>query len=87
MTTLIKIIPVMFFMCIFTIIVRAQTGTEQSMLVKIYLESKDDIHNLDDMSLDFATSKIEKYAQVVVTQSELTEINRRGFVTEIIGPL
>jgi hypothetical protein len=85
MTTLIKIIPVMFFMCIFTIILRAQTETEQRMLVKIYIESKDDIHNLDDMSLDFATLKIENYAQVVVTQSELTEINRRGFVTEIIG--
>ncbi|MCH8033654.1 MAG: carboxypeptidase regulatory-like domain-containing protein [Bacteroidetes bacterium] len=85
MTTLIKIIPVMFVMCIFTIVVWAQTETEQRMLVKIYLESKDDIHNLDDMSLDFATSNIEKYAQVVVTQSELTEINRRGFVTGIIG--
>ncbi len=85
MTTFIKIIPVIFVICIFTIIVRAQTETGQRMLVKIYLESKDDIHNLDDMSLDFATSKIEKYAQVVVTQSELNEINRREFVTEIIG--
>ena len=75
----------MFFMCISTIILQAQTETEQRMLVKIYLESKADIHNLDDMSLDFATLKIEKYAQVVVTQSELTEINRRGFATEIIG--
>jgi hypothetical protein len=85
MTTLIKIIPVVFVVCIFTIMLRAQTETEQRMLVKIYLESKDDMHNLDDMSLDFATLKIEKYTQVVVTQSELTEINRRGFVTEIIG--
>lgn len=84
MTTLIKIMPVMFVVCIFTIKVLAQTDTEQRMLVKIYVESKDDIHDLDDMFLDFATSKIEKYAQVVVTQSELTEINRRGFVTEII---
>ncbi len=57
---------------------------ESRMLVRIYLKAPEYIAALDDMHLDFASLAITDHADVVVTQSELTEIERRGFQTQII---
>ncbi len=78
-----RIAATLFIIVVFILNATAQTITSQRMLVNIYLENKEEIRRLDDMALDFATSKIEEFAQVVVTQSELKEINNRGFHTEI----
>ncbi len=56
---------------------------ESRMLVRIYLEVPEQIGALDDMHLDFASLAISDHADVVVTASELAEIERRGFLTEI----
>ncbi|MFC2121862.1 M14 family zinc carboxypeptidase, partial [Bacteroidota bacterium] len=63
----------------------SQTSMNKRVLVKIYLENKEDIKTLDDMALDFATHRIEKHAEVIVTQKELEEIHKRGFKTELIS--
>ena len=60
------------------------TAGESRMLVRIYLESPEHVMVLDDMHLDFASLAITDHADVVVTPSEHTEIQRRGFQTEII---
>jgi len=65
------------------------TGTkavafEYRMLVRIYVEDARKISMLSDMDLDFATLTVTDHADVVLTQSELNEIQRRGFRTEVI---
>ncbi|MBC8488913.1 MAG: carboxypeptidase regulatory-like domain-containing protein [Bacteroidetes bacterium] len=85
MRAILRIAATLFIIVIFTLKVTAQIKISQRMLVKIYLENKEEVHRLDDMALDFATLKIEEFAQVVVTQSELNEINLRGFLTEVIA--
>lgn len=59
-------------------------ASESRMLVRIYLEDPEHIIALDDMYLDFASLAITNHADVVVTAQELTEIQKRGFQTEII---
>ena len=85
MKTITGIAATLFIILVFILNASAQTTSTQRMLVNIYLENKEDIHRLDDMALCFATSKIEGFAQVVLTQSELDEINHRGFHTEIVA--
>ncbi|MBL7104433.1 MAG: hypothetical protein ISS18_08885, partial [Bacteroidales bacterium] len=70
MRAILRIAATLFIIVIFTLKVTAQIKISQRMLVKIYLENKEEVHRLDDMALDFATLKIEEFAQVVVTQSE-----------------
>jgi len=65
--------------------VRGQNTFNKRMLIKISLENKSDIKLLDDMYLDFATQRISNHAEVIVTESELMEIHRRGFNTSIIS--
>lgn len=57
---------------------------ESRMLVRIYLEEPEQIVVLDDMHLDFASLAVTDHADVVVTQPELAEIERRGLQTKII---
>lgn len=62
----------------------AQTDVDKKMLIRIDLGKKENISLLNDMALDFATEKVTQYAEVIVRQSEIDEINRRGFTTEEI---
>jgi len=54
------------------------------LLVRVHLNSPQDIVALEDMALDFATLRVADHAEVVVTPGELAEIRRRGFRTEVI---
>lgn len=56
----------------------------QKMLAKIFVDSPDEIARLDDLRLDFASSRIEEYAWVVVSWAEVDEIESRGFKVEIV---
>ena len=80
-----RIVIIFFIIVVFILNTTAQTITSQRMLVNIYVENKEGLRRLDDMALDYATSKVEEFAQVVVTQSELNEINNRGFHTEVVA--
>ena len=85
MKTIPGIAATLFIILVFILNASTQTISSQRMLVNIYLENKEELRKLDDMALCFATSKIEGFAQAVLTQSELDEINHRGFHTEIVA--
>ncbi|MCD4696057.1 MAG: zinc carboxypeptidase, partial [Bacteroidales bacterium] len=78
-----KIVATLFTLLVLIVEVSSQIETGQRMLVHIYLEDKADLQRLDDLALDFATSKIDGFAEVIVTRSELDEIKRRGFFSEV----
>jgi len=61
-----------------------QSETDKLKLVRIDLGKKENVRFLEDMVLDFATEKLTQFAEVIVRQSEINEINRRGFKTEEI---
>jgi hypothetical protein len=65
-------------------IISFSTAREPMLLVRIQLDNPEDIIFLEDMHLDFASLAVTDHADVVVTQDELAEIQRRGFRTEII---
>lgn len=62
-----------------------QTEPDKLKLVRIDIGKKENIRFLKDMTLDFATEKVTQFAEVIVRQSEIDEINRRGFITEQIS--
>jgi len=57
---------------------------EPLMVVRVHLENPEDAMILNDMHLDYASLAVTDHMDVVVTQTGLLEIQRRGFVTEIV---
>ncbi len=53
-------------------------------LVRIVLESRDDLRILEDLDLDLASRNLSNGLDVIVTGNELREIERRGFSYEIL---
>ncbi|UCD05557.1 MAG: T9SS type A sorting domain-containing protein [candidate division WOR-3 bacterium] len=74
-----KIIIIAAFLCI-----SALNAGESMMLVRIQLQSPEDVILLDDMNLDRASLAVTDHIDVVVSSDELLEIQRRGFTTSII---
>lgn len=62
----------------------AQQNYPQKFLIKVYLDSQDEIEKFRKLPLDFASHKIKNYAEVVVGPEELMELVSKGYNTEII---
>jgi len=73
-----------FTLILMLCIISFSTAREPMLLVRIQLDNPEDITFLENMHLDYASLAVTDHADVVVTQDELAEIQRRGFRTEII---
>ena len=71
---------IIFMLCIMSL----SSAREPILLVRIQLDNPEHIIFLEDMYLDYASLAVTDHVDVVVTQSQLDEIQRRGFHTEII---
>ena len=62
-----------------------QIKDESKKMVKIFLDKRQDINRLDGMDLDFASRAIGDHAVVYAADTELHEIIKLGFKTEIVA--
>jgi len=79
-----KFLPLLLISLFIIQISYGQSDLNKKMLIRIDLGKKENIKLLENMVLDFATENITEYAEVIVSQSEIDEINKRGFKTKEI---
>lgn len=71
-------------MVVLAFVASGATAWEPRLLVRVHLNAPQDMALLEDMDLDFATLRVADCAEVVVSRTELGEIQGRGFRTEIL---
>ena len=62
----------------------SQETIKKRQLIRIQIDQKENFKLLENLNLDIASARMDKYAEVVATDEEIRQIELRGFKTEII---
>lgn len=79
-----KVIKIVIFIMTINFIFSSGLLGQSRQLIRVYLNSREDVAELYSYDLDFATRHFKRYADIVVTEDDKKFLEERGFSYEVL---